>query len=176
MMRHEFRATIPLPPSVNDWLKPGKTREGRARLVKTGEAEDFLESCRARLLTLSTSKALHRGPLELYLTVYVPSLASDGGNRLKMLEDALKGLVIDDDRQFVEWHIVKRIDPKVPRAELVIRQADPREHEEVARRLVEAETRPKKPRAPRPSGAVRPRSARLPAAFAGRLQPAVTRR
>lgn len=138
MTRVLFRAVLPLPPSVNAALQAQAVR-GVARLVKTPAARDFEAACRAALRRLSPPLALHRGPVELYLTVYVPTLASDGLNRLKLLEDALKGLALHDDRQIVEWHVVKRVDSKHPRAELVLQHADAAEHADVAERLARAE-------------------------------------
>jgi Holliday junction resolvase RusA-like endonuclease len=140
MTRAVFRAVLPLPTSVNNSLRPAKLGDkGGTRLVKTREAESFEATARAALRSLSPPLALHRGPVELYLTVYVPSLAADGGNRLKLLEDALKGLALHDDRQLVEWHVVKRIDAKRPRVELVLQHADVAEHQDVAERLARAE-------------------------------------
>jgi hypothetical protein len=88
---------------------------------------------------MSPPLVLHRGPVELYLTVYVPTLASDGLNRLKLLEDALKGLALHDDRQLVEWHVVKRVDADRPRVEFVLQHANVAEHADVAERLARAE-------------------------------------
>jgi Holliday junction resolvase RusA-like endonuclease len=136
MTRALFRAVLPLPPSVNASLRPGEKGVG---LKKTPEARDFERTCRAELRLLKPTLALHRGPVELYLTVYVPTLASDGGNRVKLLEDALKGLALHDDRQLVEWHVVKRIDSQRPRVELELQHADVAEHQDVAERLARAE-------------------------------------
>lgn len=136
MTRAIFRAVLPLPPSVNASLRPGEKGVG---LKKTPEAIDFEKACRAVLRRLAPPLALHRGPVELYLTVYVSGLSSDGGNRIKLLEDALKGLALNDDRQLVEWHVIKRIDSKRPRAELVLQHADPVEHQDMTERLARAE-------------------------------------
>lgn len=133
-----FRAVLPLPPSVNDALQAQMVK-GAARLVKTPEARDFERTCRHLLRQLRPPLALHRGPLELYATFYVRSLASDISNRVKLLEDACKGLAFHDDRQIVEAHLLRRIDPDHPRVELELQHADPAEHQDVAERLARAE-------------------------------------
>lgn len=161
MRQPVFRATLPLPPSVNDWLVPimiclppgpaaeklvrarmaVRTPSGiyAARVVKSQEAKRWLEGARKLLAGMPRPSSLHQGVLELRMRVYVSSLASDGGNRLKLPEDAFKSLVIDDDRQFVVWSITKDIDPERPRVELEVRHADPAEHPRVAERLARAE-------------------------------------
>lgn len=137
-----FTCTLELPPSVNDWLVPMLVKRGGkmvASVVKSSEAVKWLKSARSKLEALSRPASLHSGVLELEMRVFVPSLASDGGNRLKLPEDAFKALVIDDDRQFVKWSITKDIDSENPRVELVVRHADPLQHPRVAERLARAE-------------------------------------
>lgn len=157
-----FRCTLPLPPSVNDWLVPmlspmpdgpgarkliavrmavrGKDgKVWRAGVVKSTDAKKWLKDAREKLTLMRRPMGLHRGVLEVVMRVFVPSLSSDGGNRLKLPEDAFKALVIDDDRQFVVWHITKDIDSENPRVELEVRKADPLLHPRVAERLARAE-------------------------------------
>lgn len=135
----EFR--LPLPPSSNTLVRPclmrGREDSGKPiiRLVSTGEADRY-------------RKALHKllpvapmgGPLEVYLTVYVPTLASDGGNRLKALEDACNGRVWFDDKQIAEWHIVKVVtgDPNFTGVNLRVEKADPLQHPELSARLAKS--------------------------------------
>lgn len=162
LRRPLFRCTLPLPPSVNEWLVPTlvpvppgpgteklirarmavRGADGRVwatRLQKSKVATKWIEHARAQLAAMPRPASFRVGVLELEMTVYVPSLASDGGNRLKLPEDGFKELVIDDDRQFVRWVIVKDIDADNPRAELVVRHADAAAHPRVAERLARAE-------------------------------------
>ncbi|HZI06533.1 MAG TPA: RusA family crossover junction endodeoxyribonuclease, partial [Archangium sp.] len=109
-----FRAVLPLPPSVNASLRPAvigwKGGKPIIRLVKTREAEAFEEECRAELRRLQPQLALHRGVLALRVTFYAPTLASDVGNREKLLADACKGLAMHDDRQIAEVRLLRRVD------------------------------------------------------------------
>lgn len=158
----EFRCTLDLPPSVNDWLvpmlvpiEPGASADGQirarmavrgadgkiwaARMVKSKDAKKWLDAAQARLKLLPRPAELHRGVLELEARVFVPTVASDGNNRLKLQEDAFNEIVWDDDRQLVKWTIVKDIDAEHPRVEVRVRQANPAEHPRVAERLARAE-------------------------------------
>lgn len=127
---------LPLPPSNNALVRPLVLRgpDGRwtARLVSTGEAKAFRRAVH-RLLP----EAPVGGPLEVYLTVYVPTIASDGGNRLKALEDACNGRLWFDDKQIAEWHIRKvvSVDPEQVGVVLRVEPADPLEHPELSKRL-----------------------------------------
>lgn len=158
----EFRCILDLPPSVNDWLvpmlvpiEPGPRADAQIRarmavrgadgkiwaasMVKSKDAKTWLTAAQARLKLLPRPPELHRGVLELEARVYVPTISSDGNNRLKLQEDAFNEIVWDDDRQIVVWHIVKDIDAERPRVEVRVRKANPTEHPRVAERLERAE-------------------------------------
>ncbi len=163
-----FRVTLPLPPSVNDWLVPvlrpmpdtpgtrslirarmavrgADSRVWAASVVKSKRAESWLKAARAALQLLPRPSSLHSGVLEMTVTVYVHTIASDGGNRLKLPEDAFNELVWSDDRQVVLWHIRKDISPKEEeRVEIEVRKADPVAHARVAERLEKAERNARK--------------------------------
>lgn len=158
-----FRCTLPLPPSVNEWLVPilrhlkpeqpltrallakglavrtGNGRVVTAAVVKSKKAEKWIALARAALQAMPRPGSLHAGPLELRIHVFVPTVSSDGNNRLKLAEDAFNELVWNDDRQVVTWHIVKDIDSEAPRVEIEVRQADATAHPRVAQRLARAE-------------------------------------
>lgn len=137
---------LPLAPSANALVRPNVMYLGNdrrvaaqvrslikagllvARQVATGEAKDYRRAAHARLPIRPIP-----GPVELYVTVSVPSISSDLSNRTKALEDALTGRLYFDDKQTVELHETKVIGEPGCIVEVV--QADPREHEEIARRL-----------------------------------------
>jgi len=141
---------LPLPPSANDLVRPavmytGKDRAIRAlieklqrsgqlivRLVATPEARDFRVEAHAKL-----PRAPVAGPVELYATVTVATIASDANNREKALSDALNGRLWWDDKQIAETHIVKRIaaEPAQVGCVVEVRPADVGEHAELSRRL-----------------------------------------
>lgn len=140
---------LPLPPSTNRlvrpvaFLKKGAPAKVRGafrlflkwllvRLVSTREADDFRDAAHAKLPVSPIA-----GPVELYLTVYVPSISSDGPNRQKALEDAINGRLWWDDKQVAEWHGKKVVTTDEHQVGVVIevRPADPLEHRELALRL-----------------------------------------
>lgn len=103
-----------IPPSTNDLVRPAvmgmhRSRTGKlvptVRLVKTTEAQKWLDAARAELELAARQQRhrLYRGiPVRLELDVVVPSISSDATNRVKALEDACKGIVWADDCQVVE--------------------------------------------------------------------------
>lgn len=143
---------LPLPPSANNLVRPtGFLRKGAPvqlrgmwrfilkwllfRLAPTKAAEEFREAAHAKLPIAPIA-----GPVELYITVTVPSIASDGPNRQKAVEDALNTRLWFDDKQVAEWHGVKRIATSPDQVGVVIevKPADPLEHRELATRLAKS--------------------------------------
>lgn len=130
-----------LPPSVNDiWApvivrKPG--RKPVARLVSTKEASRF-----RRYAEGVFPKEPISGPVELFITFYVPTIASDCSNRIKALEDAMRGLLFFDDVQVAELHVCKvPTETDGPTGVVVeVKPADPVKHAELARRLAKSST------------------------------------
>jgi len=111
-------------------------------MTDTTVASRWIHRALLLLLTQRRPDKLRSGPVAVHLRVHVPSIASDGGNRLKLLEDVLvKANVIDDDRQLATWTIVKVVGEGEPRVEVELRPADPAEHPELAARLATAEAK-----------------------------------
>lgn len=128
---------LPLPPSSNNIVRPvlmGRSKRGKpmVRLVSTSAARDFREAVHAKLPTAPVG-----GLLELYVTMYVPTISSDVSNRLKALEDACNGRLWWDDKQIAEIHCRKVVtcDPHEVGVVLEVKPADPLEHPEFAKRL-----------------------------------------
>lgn len=135
--------TLPLPPSANALVRPailGKiccpgchlrfvAKNAPVRLVKTQSAKDFREAVHEILAENPID-----GPVEIFVTVYVDTIASDGRNREKALDDALSGRLYYDDKQIAEWHGCKIVGPATGIVVDVV-PADPVKHAELARRL-----------------------------------------
>lgn len=105
------------------------------RLISTPAARDFREQAH-RCLPVAPAA----GPLEFYATFYVATIASDCGNRLKALEDAINGRLWFDDKQVAEIHLRKVVtgDPALVGVAVEVRPADPREHVVLAERLAKS--------------------------------------
>lgn len=135
-----FKTSLPLPPSVNESLVPVRMPRGSLRMVHTPQARRWANNARLLLLTQRRPPALRSGPVAIRVEVHVPTIASDGGNRLKLLEDALVAAgVIADDRQIAEWTILKVVGRGAPRVEVEVSPADPAAHPELSERLAKAE-------------------------------------
>ena len=139
---------LPLPPSANDLVRPTTMgdlacvychnrppKRPMVRLVATGEAKDF-----RRLAHRCLPVKPMGGPVELYVTVYLPTLASDGLNRIKALEDAINERLWFDDKQIAEWHIKRVITDDESKHGVVFEvvPANPAEHPELAKRLAKS--------------------------------------
>jgi len=137
--QHVFRVTLPLPPSVNRSLRPA--RMGKAvRLVHTDTSKQWARTAAALLARARKPAALLHGPVAIRLEVHVPTIASDGPNRQKALEDALvRAGVLSDDRQIAEWGGCKRVAEGEPRVVVELRPADPGKHPNLSKRLATAE-------------------------------------
>jgi hypothetical protein len=137
-----------LPPSSNDLVRPAfmedlvcpfchnrPPKRPIVRLVATGEAKDFRKHAHKTLPVAPIA-----GPVELYVTVFLPTIASDGLNRLKALEDAINERLWFDDKQIAEWHVTRVITDDETKHGVVfeVRAANPVEHPELTRRLAQS--------------------------------------
>lgn len=140
-----LRLTLPLPPSFNEaWVPFAFMNKGKpaARIILSKSARKWQEAAAELLAQVRKVPALASpsAVLEVELVVYVPSVSSDGTNRVKLVEDSLaKAGLIHNDRGNVDVRVVKRIDAKAPRVEVEVREARREEHAEVARRLETSE-------------------------------------
>lgn len=138
---------LPLPPSANELVRPTTMgdlacvychnrppKRPLVRLVATAEAKDFRRTAHRHLPVKPVG-----GPVELYVTVYVCRLSSDGLNRIKALEDAINERLWFDDKQIGEWHIKKILVDDESQEGVVfhVQPVDPTDadHHELARRL-----------------------------------------
>lgn len=116
----EVRLTLPEPPSTNRlW------RNGRGRVYTSTAATEF-----KRAVLVAAARAGIKRPVfpagqavTLTITWYRARKAGDTSNRVKIVEDALNGLVWADDKQVAELHVY-RIDGQRPgRCEIVVARA-----------------------------------------------------
>lgn len=102
--------TLPEPPSANRiW------RNGRGRTYTSQAARDFKQAVYAACILAGITKPvfLAHSQVKLTMTWYRQRKAGDLSNRIKVVEDALNGLVWVDDRQVSEIH-VRRVDGERP--------------------------------------------------------------
>lgn len=110
--------TLPEPPSANRiW------RTGRGRTYTSQAAKDFKAAVYAEALRQRITKPVFAGPVKLTMTWYRQRKAGDLSNRIKVVEDALNGVVWVDDKQVSELHLF-RVDGQRPgRLHLIIEEA-----------------------------------------------------
>lgn len=93
---------LPEPPSANRiW------RNGRGRTYLSQAAKDFKAAVYAAALTQGITRPLFSGPVILTMTWFRKRKAGDLSNRIKVVEDALNGVVWDDDKQVTELHVYR---------------------------------------------------------------------
>lgn len=109
---------IPYPPSANRYWRRSGQRIHRSELA-VAYCEVVQQLARMRI----------RGPVSTLVRitadVYRPRAAGDLTNTIKVLEDALKGIVYDDDEQTAEVLFRRWEDPDAPRVQLEVEEADP---------------------------------------------------
>ena len=105
-----------LPPSTNKLY--GRAKDGHVYLKpKIREAKEAL-GWEART---QFRGAPMKGPLSLSITIYAATdRLFDSDNKLKLLQDALTGIVWEDDSQIIQHHIRKAVDRKDPRVEMTV--------------------------------------------------------
>ena len=60
------------------------------------------------------------GPLKVQIALYWPDKRKHDIDNIKVLLDALTGIVWEDDSQIVDLHLTKSIDTKQPRVEMTL--------------------------------------------------------
>jgi len=104
--------TLPYPPSANRYW-----RMFRGRMVKSSQARSYQEEVKA-----TVTGDLLPGDVGLTLMVYRPKRIGDLDNTLKVLIDALKTIVYNDDSQVKEIHARLMDDKTNPRVEVEVRE------------------------------------------------------
>lgn len=107
--------TLPFPPSSNRYWRISKS----GKPYVSEDAKAYKES-----VFYSVPSTLRRHLLTCELTVtfkfYRPRKSGDLSNRIKILEDAMQGVIYKDDKQIVELHAWRFDDAMNPRVEVEI--------------------------------------------------------
>ena len=88
-----------------------------SRLIKSQKALDYSEVFRMQCPAITP---LMSGDIRMHITIYYASRRPDLDESLIL--DLLQGLVYVNDRQVKERHTYWGLDPKNPRAEIIIEQ------------------------------------------------------
>lgn len=106
---------LPLPPSSNRYWRT-IVAKGRALTFVSDEAKQYKRMVKesAGLETLIYSE------ISVTLKIFRPQRSGDLDNRLKVLFDALQGVVYANDSQIVEIHAFRYEDRPRPRVEVTI--------------------------------------------------------
>ena len=113
---------LPVPPSANHYWRDcvKQTRGGKAYVqrYKTAEAREYQAAVanRARLHVVEPLT----GPVTLTVTWFRKIRRGDLDNRLKVLLDAMNGVLYVDDDQVVEIHAFRKDDRLNPRVEVEV--------------------------------------------------------
>ena len=102
---------FPEPPSSNRYW-----RNFRGRTVKSKEAREYQEAVKL----IARKQKLRTGEIGLHLKWFRKRRAGDLSNRIKVIEDALQGILYRNDSQIVCILAERHDDPKNPRVEVEI--------------------------------------------------------
>lgn len=104
--------TLPLPPSANRYWRQG--RDGRVYVSQ--EAQDYKQLVRLTLVR----RDLIAGDVMLEVKIYRKAKRGDIDNFLKVLFDAMQGVVYENDKQVKCISVFLLDDPKNPRVEVMV--------------------------------------------------------
>lgn len=104
-----MKLTLPYPPSANNYWRVFK-----GIVTKTPEARRYQKFARLKAMTEGAMRPL-LGPIVLELVVYRPRRIGDLDNALKIVLDAMQGVLYVDDTQVVEIHARREDDASNPR-------------------------------------------------------------
>lgn len=105
----EISLTLPIPPSANKyWKYTGK------RVITSPEAATYKNA-----VQMLVRRDVITGPVAVNVSVFRPAKRGDLDNYLKVLLDALQGVLYQNDDQITEIHAFRYDDPDNPRVELV---------------------------------------------------------
>jgi crossover junction endodeoxyribonuclease RusA len=108
---------LPYPPSSNRYW-----RTYRGRTVKSDEARKYQDE--AGWCARVAGAEMLAGDVAMELKIYRPRKSGDTSNRIKVLEDAMQGILYENDNQIVEIHAYRFDDSHSPRIELKVWEAN----------------------------------------------------
>ena len=103
-MSDEIVLRLPLPPSANKYWT-----YARGKIYTSDEAQAYKNEVRT-----FTKCEMITGDVVINLTVFRPRRAGDLDNYLKIMLDALQGVLYENDKQIVEIHAFRDDDPIDP--------------------------------------------------------------
>jgi len=103
-MTEEIVLRLPLPPSANKYWTYGK-----GRVFTSDEASAYKHEVKT-----FTHCEMITGKVVLNLTVFRPRKSGDLDNYLKIMLDALQGILYENDNQIVEIHAYRDDKPEDP--------------------------------------------------------------
>lgn len=109
-----MKVTLPYPPSANRYWKIGNNR-----VYVSDEARSYKQDVCFRLIANRLTTAT--GDVALTVRLFRPQKSGDLDNRLKVLLDAMQGVVYETDKQVTEIHAYRHDDKKNPRVEVEIK-------------------------------------------------------
>jgi Holliday junction resolvase RusA-like endonuclease len=111
---------LPVPPSSNARLRPGRNRRGGLQFYNTTPYRLWLEG--AQLIAMGARLRRIEPPAEVVVTIVWHRAAARGdlANREKPVCDVLRGLAYRDDSQVAELHLYRVLDRRRPRLEVTV--------------------------------------------------------
>jgi crossover junction endodeoxyribonuclease RusA len=121
-MSNTIAFTLPMPPSSNRYWRTvaytnKRTNKPAAAVFVSDEAARYKKT----VAGIVRIRSLIRSEVVLTIQVYREQRSGDLDNRLKVLCDALQGVVYANDSQIVEIHAFRFEDKKNPRVEIEVK-------------------------------------------------------
>jgi crossover junction endodeoxyribonuclease RusA len=111
----ELKLIFPYPPSVNNLYATF-----RGRRITSATGRKFKSDI--AVLARRQGARLLAGDLSVTFRVFRPKRIGDLDNRLKISQDALKGICFADDKQIIEIHAFRFDDKTNPRIEIDLKE------------------------------------------------------
>lgn len=112
---NEIKLILPYPPSVNNLYATF-----RGRRITSAKGRKFKSDI--AVLARRQGARLLNGDLSVTFRVFRPVRRGDLDNRLKISQDALKGVCFEDDKQIIEIHAFRFDDALNPRIEIDLKE------------------------------------------------------
>lgn len=110
-----IKLVLPYPPSINSLYSTF-----RGRRIISAQGRKFKRD--VAIIAKTQGAFILDGNLSVNFRVFRPRKIGDLDNRLKISQDALKGICFEDDKQIVEIHAFRFDDRTNPRIEIDIKQ------------------------------------------------------
>lgn len=104
--------TLPMPPSANRYWRRG----ANGTTYVSDEAQEYKDAVYYQLIRQRPVD----GDMKITMRIYRARKSGDLDNRIKIVLDALNGIIYHDDKQIVEIHAYRHDDAKRPRVEVEI--------------------------------------------------------